>query len=110
MTTRTDVYNFGATLYWALTGRNLPTLFTVGKGENSFLVNDRISTPCELNPSVPEQLSNLVMECVRINPAKRPEMNEVARRLDIIEHAVNAIHSNHSSYHSGYARPLAQAV
>lgn len=88
VTTATDVYNFGATLYWALTGRNLPTLFTAGRKENSFLVDDRISTPRDVNPMVPEALSNLVMECVRLNPAKRPEMADVVRRLEIIEHAI----------------------
>src|SRR5207253_525045 len=34
----TDVFNLGASLYWALTGRHIPTLYTVNKkGENSFL-------------------------------------------------------------------------
>ena len=28
VTVQTDVYNFGATFYWCLTGRNVPTLFT----------------------------------------------------------------------------------
>ncbi|HEX4793834.1 MAG TPA: serine/threonine-protein kinase [Humisphaera sp.] len=113
VTPKTDVYNFGATLYWALTGRNLPTLFTVGKGENSFLVNDRISTPHELNASVPEQLSNLVMECVRLNPVKRPEMTEVIRRLEIMDHAVRRDSQGESTFNhaSEFARrPLAQAV
>ena len=72
VTTKTDVYNFGATLYWALTGRNLPTLFTAAaKATTAFLVNDRHrhadGAECI---RVLEQLSNLVMECVRINPAK----------------------------------------
>src|SRR5205823_1159523 len=72
VTQRTDVYNFGATLYWALTGRNFPTLFTLKRGENSFLVDSQIPTPQALNDEVPETLSNLAMECVRTNPAKRP--------------------------------------
>ena len=86
VTAKTDVYNFGATLYWALSGRNLPTLFTLEKGENSFLVDDQMASPRDLNDQVPETLSNLVMECVKVNPAKRPEMADVIRRLDIIEH------------------------
>lgn len=86
---RTDVFNFGATLYWTLTGRSIPTLFTIKRSDNSFLVDDRIPTPRELNPLVPETLSNFVMECVRTNPAKRPEsMSELARRLEIIRHVV----------------------
>ena len=113
VTEKTDVYNFGATLYWALTGRNLPTLFTVGKKENSFLVNDRIPSPRDLNPSVPEQLSNLVMDCVRVNPAKRPTMRELVSRLDIIEHAVRRDAQTRGVFDSrpSYAQqPMAQAV
>jgi serine/threonine-protein kinase len=86
---RTDVFNFGATLYWALAGRSLPTLFTIKKSENSFLFDDIMPTPASLNPRVPESLSNLVMECVKTNPAKRPaDLKEVARRLEIIRHAM----------------------
>jgi serine/threonine-protein kinase len=86
---RTDIYNFGATMYWALCGRKMPTLFTAGKGENSILSDDLISTPRQLNPLLPETLSNFVMECTRSNPAKRPaDMSEVIRRLEIIQHTV----------------------
>jgi serine/threonine protein kinase len=86
---RTDVFNFGATLYWALTGKSLPTLFTIKRSENSFLFDDIMANPASLNPRVPESLSNLVMECVKTNPAKRPaDLKEVARRLEIIRHAM----------------------
>ncbi len=89
MTVRTDVFNFGATLYWTLTGKHIPTLYTVSKSENSFLLDTEIPTPAELNPSVPEPLSNLVMECIRSNPLKRPDdMHELQRRLEIVQHVV----------------------
>jgi serine/threonine-protein kinase len=85
LTTRTDVFNFGATLYWALTGTKLPTLFTLKKGANSFLLDRAITPPIGLNPTVPEALSNIVMECVRTNPSKRPnDLGELAKRLEII--------------------------
>lgn len=90
----TDVYNFGATLYWTLCGKNLPTLYTLGRGENSFLLDQKMPNPRELNPLVPEQLSNLVMECVRTNPAKRPQdMRDVILRLEIIQHVMKKRHS-----------------
>lgn len=90
VTFRTDVFNLGATMYWALSGRKIPTLFTLKKDDNSFLLDDKIATPMEINPKVPETLSNLVMECIRTNPSKRPAaMSEVTRRLEIIQHSLN---------------------
>jgi serine/threonine-protein kinase len=85
ITAKTDVFNFGATLYASLTGRNIPTLYTVKKGDNSFLVDDVIPSPRDVEPEVPEQLSNLVMECIRTNPSKRPELTDVIRRLEVLE-------------------------
>jgi serine/threonine-protein kinase len=88
VTFRTDVFNFGATLYWALCGRKIPTLFNIKKDENSFILHDKIATPADINPSVPDPLSNLAMECIKTNPQKRPEgMSEVTRRLELIQHA-----------------------
>lgn len=89
VTVRTDVFNFGATLYWALCGKHLPTLFNLKRGENSFLVDDVMATPASICPAVPEPLSNLVMECVKTNPAKRPpDLRDVARRLDVIRYSI----------------------
>lgn len=87
VTPQTDVFNFGASLYWSLTGQKLPTLFTLQKGENSFLVDDFIAPPSKFNPFVTDNISSFVMECTRINPTKRPQnMDVVASRLDILEH------------------------
>jgi len=87
LSVRTDVFNFGATLYWALAGQTIPTLWTLKRNENSFLVDDQITTPNQINPIVPKPLSNLVMECIRTNPMKRPgDMLELQRRLEIMQH------------------------
>jgi eukaryotic-like serine/threonine-protein kinase len=89
VTFKTDVFNFGATMYFTMTGRTLPTLYTVGKKENSFLLDAKIDAPHELNPAVPQTLSNLVMQCVRTNPAKRPaDMKDVLLRLETMRHAL----------------------
>ncbi|HEV2293668.1 MAG TPA: serine/threonine-protein kinase [Tepidisphaeraceae bacterium] len=92
VTVRTDVYNFGATMYWALTRRKLPTLFTAGKKDNSFVLTDSIPTPSDLNPMVPVGLSQLVMECVRTSPSKRPnDMGAIGKRLELIRHGLLAL-------------------
>ncbi len=90
VTFKTDIYNLGATMYWTLTGgQKLPTLYTLKKSDNSLLVDDLLPTPAKINPQIPEPLSNLVMECVRVNPVKRPKgMGDVARRLEIIRHVL----------------------
>src|SRR3954467_8173492 len=89
VTVQTDVFNFGATMYWALCGKKLPTLFNIKKSQNSFLVDAVMASPRDCNKLVPETLSNLVMECVRTNPQKRPaDMAELSRRLEIILHVM----------------------
>jgi eukaryotic-like serine/threonine-protein kinase len=85
---QTDVFNLGATLYWALTGKVIPTLYTVNKkGDNSFLLDSKIDTPQDLNPKVPLALSNVVMECVSTRPQKRPaDMDAMITRLELSKH------------------------
>jgi serine/threonine-protein kinase len=85
---QTDVFNLGATLYWSLTMKVIPTLYTVSKkGEHSFLLDTRIDTPMDLNPRVPPAVSNLVMECVATKPSKRPaDMDQMINRLELGKH------------------------
>jgi len=83
VTERTDIYSFGASLYWALTGKRVPTMFTVEKSERKLLVEQAFASPVQLRPAVGEALSRLVMECVKVHPLARPAtMGEVARRLE----------------------------
>lgn len=88
VTVQTDVFNLGATMYWALTGRTIPTLYTVGKGgDNSLLSHDLMQSPQQLNPTVPDPLNRLVMECISTNPSKRPAtMEQVIQRLELVKH------------------------
>jgi serine/threonine protein kinase len=85
---QTDMYNLGATMYWVITGTNIPTKYTVNrKGDNSFLLDEAIRTPAEFNPRVPPSLSNLIMECIATRPSKRPvDMDQIINRLDLVRH------------------------
>jgi serine/threonine-protein kinase len=85
---QTDVFNLGATLYWALTSKPIPTLYTVNKkGENSFLLDSKFETPMDLNPRIPPAVSNLVMECIATRPSKRPaDMDQFINRLELGKH------------------------
>lgn len=85
---RTDVFNFGATLYWTLTGRPIPTVLPE---QNSVLpAQNLVATPADqLNPDVPLGLAKLVTDCIEPKPADRPAgMAEVASRLDLILHTL----------------------
>ena len=87
---QTDVYNLGATMYWALTGTHTPTAYTIGKKENSFLVDERFKTPQDINAKVPNALSNLVMECIATQPKARPSnMDQVVTRLELTKFTLN---------------------
>lgn len=84
VTFRTDVFNYGATLYWAVTGRHIPTHYTRAKGLAKGPAEEA-PTPADLRPGCPRELSDLIMQCVRSKVMERPEsMSEVANRLEAI--------------------------
>ena len=89
LSVRTDIFNLGATMYWALTGQHVPTLIP-RKGEDFSLL--RIPTcrpPHELRPQVPLKVSRLVMDCIKNEAAERPRnMMSVISRLDVIIHSI----------------------
>ncbi|HEY8746327.1 MAG TPA: serine/threonine-protein kinase [Tepidisphaeraceae bacterium] len=90
ITAQTDIYNFGATVYWALTGKPIPTQYTVSRqGKYGFLLDTMIQSPQDLNPKVPLPLSNLVMECISTNPKRRPaDMDTAIMRLELAKHVL----------------------
>lgn len=87
---RTDVFNFGAALYWTLTGQAIPTILPKKTDGIQLLDDLHIKPPEELNNNVPASLSRLVMDCIEPNPPRRPQTaKDVFIRLDLINHAIN---------------------
>ncbi|MEN8127348.1 MAG: hypothetical protein ABFR90_06030, partial [Planctomycetota bacterium] len=84
------IFNLGATMYWALTGKNVPTLIPK-KNEFGISIDEpsSVKSPYEIFRKIPKPLSDLVMKCVEDKPAKRPaNMLEVTRQLDELIRAV----------------------
>ncbi|MDD5457806.1 MAG: serine/threonine-protein kinase [Phycisphaerae bacterium] len=83
---KTDIFNLGATMYWALTGRNIPTL--IPKKDAVGLQQPReCCSPNRIRKQIPQALSDIVMDCIQEDPAKRPAgMNELITRLDVMIH------------------------
>lgn len=95
LTPRTDVFNLGATMYWCLTRKHVPTLIPKGPGELSPTAPAELSPPTELNPEVPAALDRLILQCLASSPAERPaHMGEVIDRLALVEGQAQRRHAS----------------
>lgn len=83
ITPLTDVFNLGASMYWMLTDRHVPTMIPK-KRDKVVARADKYAcpAPAEVNSNIPPALSALVMDCIKRNPAERPvSMEMVIERL-----------------------------
>jgi eukaryotic-like serine/threonine-protein kinase len=88
---RTDIYNFGATMYRLLTWRLPPSGISVTDGVPMDKATFRalLKPVQELVPTAPPALCDLIHKCLEFNAAKRPE-----RVIDIketLDRLVNAL-------------------
>jgi serine/threonine-protein kinase len=85
MTERTDIYNFGASLYRVLAGKPLPLLIPSDKEERGIFIAGPAVRPDplhEIRPDVPRALCDIVMQCCERKPENRPaRMRDVAAAL-----------------------------
>ena len=81
----TDVYNLGATMYWALTRNRVLSALNTNQPSWDNLVSPPYPTPAQINPQVPEPLSRLIMWCCQPSVGSRPkDMGMVVAGLEKI--------------------------
>lgn len=88
ITPKTDIYNLGATMYWVLTRRHIPTALAKGDSLVGSLDDHMIEKPTPVSvlaPAVNARLADLVMQCVEVDADRRPEsMSLVSDKLSLI--------------------------
>jgi serine/threonine-protein kinase len=88
---KTDIFNLGATMYWALTGKNVPTLIPKKNSLGLPIPQPPRLAPHERKKQLPIEVSKLVMDCIEDEPSKRPrDMMTVISRLDLLVHSILA--------------------
>jgi len=89
---QTDIYNFGAMMYWVLVREVIPTALPPKEDRGSLftgaldagMLDDPVA-PHVKNPRIHPLLSKQIMDCVQIEPDSRPESMEfVSNRLELI--------------------------
>jgi serine/threonine protein kinase len=83
---RTDIYNFGATMYRLTTLQLPPCWVTAGEASlpmTSKVFKDQLKAVRSINPLVPEGLADVIHQCLQPNANKRPErMSVIQGTLD----------------------------
>ena len=97
ITPKTDIYNFGAMMYWILVGEVIPTALPPKNAQDGLLTGavdtDDISLPeppHTRNPRIHPLLSKQIMDCIHPLQDDRPEsMQSVVNRLELILDVIN---------------------
>lgn len=79
--THSDVWSFGSTLYYCLTGDS-PFSKTCMVDIYKAVVSATIVPPSIENPDLPQWLDDLCMDCLQRNPFDRPDMESVVELLE----------------------------
>ena len=98
LTAATDVFNFGATMYWCVTDHHIPTLIPKKNADGEKETPREFKPPHEINPRVPMALSRLITECVENLPSRRPsDFATVIPRLELALQVTNTETTVHDS-------------
>ncbi len=99
ITAQTDIYNFGAAMYWVLVREVIPTALPPQQENGDNLYSGALDAgmvkpavpPHEKNPAIHPLLSKQIIDCVQVHPHERPESMElVLNRLDLIADVLDA--------------------
>lgn len=78
---KTDLYNFGATMYRMFTGHYVNNAGLPGSEEMDLGYRGKIRPPMKLAPEIPGTLNEAIMACLRPSPEARPAVFEVQNQL-----------------------------
>jgi serine/threonine protein kinase len=73
ITSLTDIYNFGATMYYLLTDTHVPALMPA-VGQDEIFISDEKMKPRdvrEIKPFIPDELADMVMDCCQLDARRR---------------------------------------
>ncbi len=90
---RTDVFNLGATMYWAATRKWFRTMMShAPTGSKKIEIDARSGNepPSQVNAAVPLPLSQLIVDCCEPRKDDRPrDMAQVVSRLEVVQHLIS---------------------
>ncbi|MDZ4753316.1 MAG: serine/threonine-protein kinase [Phycisphaerae bacterium] len=87
ITPQTDVFNFGCTMWWVLL-RNQAPQACQADGSTRHQRGSDVPAPRKLDPSIPEDLSVLMMRCLEEKPYQRVKLGWVVRKLEEIQRSL----------------------
>jgi serine/threonine-protein kinase len=83
LTEKTDIYNFGASMYFLFAARHVPALIAGPDDSAHYIVSRKVDVPPvrTFNPSVPTQLDEMILRCVKKDALERPSCIEEVREV-----------------------------
>ena len=83
LTEKTDIFNFGASMYFLFAGRHVPAFIPAPGDASHFIGSRSVEAPSlrTFNSSIPEALDEIVLRCVRKDPLDRPSCIEEVREI-----------------------------
>ncbi len=82
ITPQTDVFNLGCTMWWVLLRNQAPQACQADGSSKSHRSGGDLPTPRKIDPTIPEELSTLIMRCLEEKPYQRVKLAWIVRKLE----------------------------